>query len=83
MWRPGWFHGALGICKSSVCTWNRGPLCPLHSHFVLCPCERAVRAADARGAKRLIYHIYVLVLSTGVLAMVYWLLVQTGGGYWY
>ena len=23
------------ICKSSVCTKNRGPLCPLQSHFVL------------------------------------------------
>ena len=27
-------HGALGICKSSVCTQNRGPLGPLHSHLV-------------------------------------------------
>ena len=26
-------HGALDTCKSSVCTQNRGPLCPLHSHF--------------------------------------------------
>ena len=28
-------HGALGICKSSVCTENRGPLCSLQSLFVL------------------------------------------------
>ena len=27
-------HGALGICKSSVRTKNRGPLCPLRSHYV-------------------------------------------------
>ena len=25
----------LGICNSSVCTYNRGRLCPLHAHFVL------------------------------------------------
>ena len=36
-------HGALGSCKSSVCTQNRGPLCPLHSFPFSCilPCERA------------------------------------------
>ena len=28
-------HGALAICKSSLCTENRGPLRPLHSRFVL------------------------------------------------
>ena len=28
-------HGALDMCKSSVCTKNRGPLCPLRLHFVL------------------------------------------------
>ena len=35
-------HGALGICISSVRTYLRPVLCPLHSHFGLfyC-CERA------------------------------------------
>ena len=50
-------HGALGICKSLVCTKNRGPLCAIQS-FVFCSnlvCERA----PARGAKRLFDHIYV------------------------
>ena len=39
-------HGALGICKSSVCT-QTPPLCPLHS-FAFCsilPSERAERSA--------------------------------------
>ena len=36
-------HGALGICKSLVCTANRGPLCAIQS-FAFCSillCERA------------------------------------------
>ena len=37
LWRPGCFgdHGALGICKSLVCTVNRGPLCAIQS-FTFC-----------------------------------------------
>ena len=36
-------HGALGICKSPVCTLNHVPLCPRHplSFCSILPCERA------------------------------------------
>ena len=49
-------HGALGICKSSVCTQNRGPLCPPHSHFVqfLFVRKRSGRRKPPRGSKRLV-----------------------------
>ena len=46
-------HGALGVCKSPVCSWSHGPLCPLHSRFVLFFLVRA--SVAARGAKRLFW----------------------------
>lgn len=52
---------ALGICKSPelASTINRGPLCPLRSHFAFSlVSERSERAAEAaREAKRLVENI--------------------------
>ena len=41
-------HGALDIFKSAVCTWNREPVCPFHSH---CFCSISVRAGVAGGCR--------------------------------
>ena len=59
-------HGPLGICKSSVCTWNRGPLCPLLSRFVLfffLVSERSGRLPPpAERSAALYWSVYLLVL---------------------